>query len=261
MKRLVIFIFLPLLAACDDDTALSSNPIDSNIIIEARETLGPGSRSLTLFCQTGKVYPCINYQILTEQHLGESSARITFTAVDLGLICFTALGPATVLVDLNKVSNGEYELELNNANLKNKGTLRVTEEEIALLFSQQNGIEFVRTHTRRVPEKTYWGYIGYHEASSAALAAEFLQKLADQGVEFGKQTPGHYFYYEIDDSGEIIATAENSGYHFIKGFIFQYSGDETALRDLVQIDGKTYRDDLSISVSTYKGEQFYNWDN
>ncbi|MFN7600658.1 MAG: hypothetical protein ACK5R0_04590, partial [Bacteroidota bacterium] len=145
------------------------------------------------------------------------------------------------------------------ANLKNTGVLRVNDNEIQLVFSQQNGIEIVRPTTRRVPQNTYWGTIGYHQSSSINLVNEFIQKLTDKRAKFNKQTPGHYFYYEIDQNGDIITNTENSGYYFVKAFIFQFDGDESELKDVIKIDGKAYKVDLSINVETFKGERVNNW--
>jgi hypothetical protein len=262
MKRSYTLALLPLLIACESsDPGLSSSPADSPIVVETREALEPDSRRLTFHCKTEKIYPCVNYPILTESHIDEDSFGITFTGVGEIDICLTALGPATVSIDLGSISNGEYEIELNHGELRNAGILKITDTEIDLLFDRPHGIEIMRPSTLRVPEKTYWGRIGYHQASSASLVDEFLQKLSDNGAVFNKQTPGHYFYYEIDNGGEIITNTENSGYYFVRAFIFQYDGDESALKDLIQVDGKNYKNDLSIYAETYKGEQIYNWGN
>jgi len=262
MKRLLTFYFLTLLISCEDsDPGLKSNPIDSKIIIETREVLEPGSRRLTFFCKTETIYPCVNYPLLTDEQTNESAFKITCTSVGETIVCLTALGPATTTIDLNSVSNGDYEIELNNANLKNKGTLKVTDTDISLQFGSKNGIDFIRTNTKRVPDKTYWGTIGYHIQSSSTLADGFIQKFAAAGAVFSKQPPGHYFYYEIDNSGDIVTNVENSGYYFMKNVIFQYDGDESELKELVQVEGKNYKETLSIRVETYKGEMFYNWGN
>ena len=262
MKRLLILSILTLSLSCsDNDPELSKNPIDSQILIETRELLDRESRSLTFYCKTEKIYPCINFPILTEKEVNENSFEVTFTGIGETMICFTAPGPASTTVDLQTVQNGDYQIELNNANLKNKGTLRLSETEIELVFGQLNGIEIIRPTTKRVPQKTYWGTIGYHTSSSVTLVNEFLQKLRDKGAGFNKQTPGHYFYYEIDQNGDIITNTENSGYYFVKAFIFQFDGNESELKDHISIEGKTYKADLSINVETFRGERINNWSN
>lgn len=260
MKRLLIFTTLTFLLSCEyNDSGLTNNPIDSKIFIETRELLDKNSRSLTFNCKTEKNYPCINFPILTDKGINENSFQITFTGVGETTICFTALGPASTVVDLKTVKSGDYPIEFNNANLKNTGILRVNDNEIQLVFGQQNGIEIVRPTTKRVPQNTYWGTIGYHQSSSINLVNEFIQKLTNKGAKFNKQIPGHYFYYEIDQNGDIITNTENSGYYFVKAFIFQFDGDESELKDVIKIDGKAYKVDLSINVETFKGERVNNW--
>jgi hypothetical protein len=260
MKRLFAFCIVAILISCEnDDSGLESNPIDSRIIIETREVLEPNSRRLAFFAKTEKFYHCVNFPLLTKQEIDENSFKVTFTSVGKSDICLTAGGPATTFLDFNTLSNGEYEIELNNANLKNKGTLKVTDTDITFLFGHKNGIDFVRENTKRVPTRTYWVTIGYHVQSSSTLVDEFIQKFKDAGAVFNKQSPGHYFYYEIDNSGDLLINAENSGYYFIRGFIFQYNGDESVLKQLVQVDGKNYEETLTMSLETYKGESFYNW--
>jgi hypothetical protein len=260
MNRLLIFCTLTLLLSCEyNDTGLTNNPIDSKIFIETRELLDINFRSLTFHCKTEKIYPCVNFPILTDKGINDNSFQITFTGIGETTICFTALGPASTVVDLRSVKSGEYPIEFNNAKLKNRGMLKVNDNEIQLVFSQQTGIEIVRPITKRVPQNTYWGTIGYHQSSSINLVNEFLQKLTNKGAKFNKQTPGHYFYYEIDENGDIVTDMQNSGYYFVKAFIFQFDGDESELKNFIRIDGKPYKADLSINVETFKGEQVNNW--
>lgn len=262
MNKLLALCFVTVLMSCEDnDLGLKSNPIDSKIIIETREILQPNSRQLTLSCKTEKIYPCMNFPILTEQQSIDNSIKIDFTSIGESILCFTALGPARTVVDLNSLPNGEYTIELNNARLKNKGTLKLTDTDISLIFGIKNGIDFERTNTKRVPNKTYWGTIGYHVESSTTLVDEFIEKFTDLGAVFNKQSPGHYFYYEIDNAGDIVTNVENSGYYFMKNFIFQFDGDESKLKELIQVDGKNYTETLSIRLETCKGETFYNWEN
>lgn len=259
IPTLCVLVFA--ISCADNDSQLKQNPIDSKIIIETREVLASESRSLTFHCKTEKIYPCMNYPILTKSAANENSFEITFTGVGEMMLCLTALGPATTTVDLDVVPNGEYQIELNNAALKNKGFLRVSEAEIKLIFQTENGIEILRPTTRRVPQNTYWGTIGYHVASSGNLADAFLQKLSDNGAAFNKQAPGHYYYYEIDQNGDIVADVENSGYYFMKAFIFSFDGDESDLKALVAEEGGKYKSELTINMQTFRGESLNNWAN
>lgn len=262
MGRFFILLTVVLLSSCEyNDIGLRSGPINSRIIIETQEILEPKSRRLTFFCATDSLYTCANFFLITEKEIEEKSLKVTFTSVGISDFCLHAYGPATTSVDFSTLPKGEYSIQFNIKNLQNKGTLKVTNTDISLLFGQKDRIEFVRETTKRVPDKTYWVTIGYHEESSSILIDEFIQKFADAGAVFDKQSPGHYYYYEINASGDIIADVENSGYRLLKKFIFQYEGDESKLKELVQVDGKNYKESLSMRLETYKGEMYYNWGN
>ncbi len=261
MKTLVIFILSVLIFACDkkNDDLLKKNAIDSTIKIDTREYLD--TRQLVLFCQTERKYPCFNYPIQKTQNFNASNQlSITFTNIIETDICLTAFGPATTTVDLSNLTNGQYVLELNNASIKNKGILKISDSAISLDFNNQNGIEISTPITKRIPAGTYWGTIGFARISSESSVNEFIDKLKAISTGFNKQSPGYYFHYEIDNNGEMIIDVKNSGYYYVKGMVFQYAGDESKLKDLIQIAGKEYyADDIYISLWTYNGDHFYNW--
>jgi hypothetical protein len=262
MKRI---IYLPLIlclsVACEtNDGNIDNDPIDSSVLIEAREALDPTARQLTLYCATEKIYPCSNYTIRTETRREGKHIEISFKSVELGLICFTSLGPAVSLVDLGPTTPGTYSLTFRNGNIRSHGTLAVSDNEIELFFPQQNGIKIVRPLTNRVPDDTYWGTIGYATENSAALADQFIKSLKEEGAVFSKQVPGHYFYYEIDEKGELAVDVKNSGYYFVKGLIFQYGGSESDLRDLIRSKGQELSDRLSINIQSSSGAQINNWE-
>lgn len=260
-KLLTICAVLGLFACEKDDSLLKSNPIDSKINIEVREVLRSDSRSLTLNCFTEKIYPSGGFGINTTKKTSSTGSAITFESIFTPDYGYALSSPAGTVVDLAVVPNGVYDIELNNANLKNKGKLKVTDTNISLVFTSKKGIEFVRTVTNRVPAKTYWGMIGYHQQSSLELVNDFLRKFEEIGGVFKPQTPGHYVYYEINDSGEMIIDEKNSGYYYVKPFIFQFEGNEADLKNLIKTEGKVLKDQLVINMETYKGEQVYNWGN
>lgn len=265
MKKLLVYVFAILLVACNKNLAIEENPaensnlIDSKIRILAKEYLN--TKKLVLYCATEKVYPCINYQIQSNTSFNESNkVSITFTDVPEMDVCATAIGPATTEIDLSTLSNGQYTLELNNAGVKNEGLLKISDTEIVLDFKNQKTIEIIKPTTKRVPAKTYWGTIGYASVSSENAVNQFIEKLKNIDVKLNKQQPGYYYYYQIDNDGAMVFDTKNSGYYYAKGLIFQYSGDESKLKNLIQVDGKLlHKDDVYISFWTYQGGYFYNW--
>lgn len=260
IKFLAIGLFASLFSCEKTDLGLENEPIDSKIIVEAREVIEEQGKSIRLVAKTEEIYPCVNYSISTKFQLNENSYNITYTGIGEVDICFTAIGPATSIVPLGSLSIGTYPIELNNGNLKNEGALIVTDSEIKLSFGQLKGIEIPVTEYKRVPAQTYWGTIGYHTESTEKLAKQFIQELAEQGAEFNEQLAGDYWYYKIDQKGAIM-DAENHGYYFVKSIIFNYSGDESELRDLIRTGAGIDKEDLSISISAFTGEEINNWSN
>ena len=258
MKRNYLLILLLYLFACEENDSGALNPIGSNIKIETREVLEAGARRLTFYCATEKIYECSNYQISTETKSDEGSYNILFKSVEIGPICFTSLGPAVSFIDLGEIPGGNYSLIVRNGALLSKGKLVVSKGEIVLDFPKLNGIEIISPVTRRVPENTYWGTIGYSTQASATLVNDFIQTLSDNGAVFAKQVPGNYFYYKIDANGDIVVDVENSGYSFTTGLIFQYHNDEADLAALVQTEGSKLRDKLVIDITSLSGTQITN---
>lgn len=260
MKQIITILIALVLFGCEkNDVSLEGNAIDSKIAIETREVLEPGNRRITFLCKTERIYPCVNFPLHSDKESSESSLAITFTSVEQTDLCLTALGPATAWIDAGPWPNGEYDIEFNNARLANKGKLIVTDSDIELRFPHQRGISIVREVTKRIPEKTYWGVIGYHDKASETLVNEFIQKFKELGADFANQVPGHYFYYEIDATGKRVYDTSKSGYWFAIPFVFQFHGDESELKKLIQVEGNAYRAELSISAENYRGEQVNNW--
>ncbi|MCH5715981.1 hypothetical protein [Niabella hibiscisoli] len=265
MKKLTVYAFIVLLAACNKNAAIEENPIDNGSLIDSKIKVSVkeylNTQKLVLYCATQKAYPCVNYHINTEQNFKENNKlSVTFTGVPETQVCLTAIGPATAEIDLSTLRNGQYVIELNNLGVKNEGLLKISDTELILDFKDQKSIEIITPVTKRVTAQTYWGTIGYARASSENAVNQFIEKLKNIGAAFNKQVPGYYYHYQIDNDGAIVYDAQRSGYYFAKGLIFQYNAEESKLKNLIQTDGKElYKDDVYIGVFTYKGEQFYNW--
>src|SRR5690606_12435575 len=144
MRRLLIIFILSLLFACNNDDLDLKSSIDSNIKIELREWINPDEKGLHLHSTTERIYPCVNYPLMFDQHFDRKRIVITFTGVIETDVCLTALGPAKATVDLSHLEKGIYELELNNGALKNHGKLVITDTESKLEFATQNGIQIMK---------------------------------------------------------------------------------------------------------------------
>ena len=144
MRRLLKIFILLLFFACNNDDLDLERPIDSDLKIELREWISPDKQGLHLQAATERIYPCVNYLLMFDQHFDRKRIVITFTGVIETNICLTALGPATASIYLSHLEKGIYELELNNGALKNHGKLVITDTETKLEFATQNGVQIMK---------------------------------------------------------------------------------------------------------------------
>src|SRR5690606_6850524 len=163
--------------------------------------------------KTEKIYPCMNYQLVTTSAFEDNTHILEFKGVEVPSICLTALGPARYVYKVEPDDNGQYALRFINGMLKDRASLTISDTRIDIQLESQHVVGVARETTMRVPPNTYWGTIGYHTASSTGQVEEFLQEMEEGGITFSEQTPGHYYYYEIDESGEMIVDEASSGYH------------------------------------------------
>lgn len=135
----VVFLFSML--ACKDDEAGEFLPVDSTVQVEAIETILGNETQFILSLKTEKEYACLNYSLVTEKEMGDSSFLVRVLGVDPPEgNCVTALGPAAAAINLGELPNGLYELVIKVNSFTNKGTLEITADEISLDFPQQSGI-------------------------------------------------------------------------------------------------------------------------
>lgn len=259
-KLLPVISLCLILSSCrNKDVGLSeSTSIRSKLIINLVEQLENGTRKLYLSANTTTIYPCGNYGIETHFALAENGFKISYKNIIAPTICLTSLGAAFSWIELGTLSDGNYDLQLNGPNWTNRGILKVTSNEFELIFKNLKGIEIPRSVLKRVPENTYWGTIGYHQASTLPKVDSLIAKMAQNGAIFQTQVPGDYRYYEIDTKGNIM-DPELSGYYFVKSLIFQLKGNDAGIRNLIRTDGIMQKENMSINIYNDKGERIDNW--
>ena len=139
--KLISMLLVIVVLGCDKDDENTDNSIDSIIEISANETSPSGE--LVLDCRTKKQYNCSNYKIVSTARSDQNSIEISFTAVELGNLCATALGPATTKVNLGILPIGEYNLTLEIMGEQNRGLLIITQTQIIFEFDNLEGIQIL----------------------------------------------------------------------------------------------------------------------
>ena len=258
MNKYIMTIVLMLslvLTGCNKATETVSN-IDSEIVITMNES---SSRTLQLYLSTTKIYPCCNYPIDLSWKSSSNIIDVSVKGVIETDFCFTALGPATMSIDLGVLSNGTYLLNFHDGHLKRSGELIVSSNSFKINFVDNPIFRFPNTPLNKVPENTIWGLVGYHEQGTASLVQSFFNDLVNLGAEKKKYNSGYYSAFEIDKDGEITYPGALWGYWFDQPFIFHYSGNIANVDTLVEQYARDFKEKLNITVNTDKGEQFLSW--
>ena len=258
-----ITAFLMILAgsllSCNKQGEENISRIDSKINIRMVETITASPRTLQFYCVTTRNYPCYNYPIYVESLQSSNIIDISFKGVIENDLCFTAIGPATAVIDLGALSNGKYRLNLSNGKVKRSGELIVSSDGYTVNFGKNSGISFSNTPLYKIPEHTIWGIIGYHNKETSPLVQKFLNELMNLDAKKTKYTPGYYNDFVIDKNGEITYPGVLWGYWFDQPFIFTYSGNIANIEQLIKQFAHNHKEQMNIMLNTDKGEKFMSW--
>lgn len=251
-KYISVAILFITLCSCSTETVDEAREVDSEIKIVLTQELSEGDLTLRIRSETLEQQPCYNYTLVTDYHLDENNIRVRYEGVDAPEICLTALGPAVSERSFS-LENGSYDVEFINDGISNPGELVIDDEKYRLqLFSPVN-VVLERETLYKIPENTYWGIIGYHQESSAALAEEFRNELKLQNAIFREYPDGNYGYFEIVN-GEM-QLPELHGYWFAEPVIFQFDGGVEQLKEIVADFASQHGEEISVGLSSFSGDQ------
>lgn len=245
------------MASCKKNASDTSS-LDENLKISMRENIKDAKRTLLFYIATEKIYPCSNYSIETSTTTGSDKIVISFIKINTPGVCLTSLGPATAVIALEGLSARTYTLELHTGNDVINGQLTVSADQYVLTLPVQTKIESINPQLNRIPENTIFGTIHYHHSTTVGTVNKFIDSLQYSGAAAKTYLPGDYVQFKIETNGQIKQT-QDPGYYFTRYFIFNYTGDATPFKNLVQRYGVTYKDSLLATINTSKGEVFYSW--
>ncbi|MEI7735560.1 MAG: hypothetical protein WCI49_08835 [Ferruginibacter sp.] len=257
------FIFIAictisLLASCHKEDSPAATNFDGNIKIRMSETVDSTKRVLTLTCFTEKIYGCSNLSIQTSHTITSGKITINFIKIAESYICLTSLGPAYTIINFDKIPIGVYELELNFGNSKVAGQLNVSTGSFVASVPVQTKVQFINPDLKRVPDNTIFGTVHYHAAGTATLVQQFIDSLQYFGATATVYPQGDYGQFQIEAGGSIKQT-QDPGYYFTRYYIFNYTGNNNLLKNLVQRYGNNYPSELLITLNSTRGQVFYSW--
>jgi hypothetical protein len=231
---------------------------NENFRIRMNETVDSVKRTLTFRCYTEKIYLCSNYWIEATSNVINDKITINFIRIWEPEACLTSLGPAMTELHFDQLSNKNYEIVFNFSGFKITGRFDVTSQSFVATLPQQSRVQFLNPDLKRVPDNTIYGTVHYHQSTTNTIVQKYIDSLQFYGATTSLYPPGDYFRFQIDSTGRIKQT-QDLGYYFTRYYIFNYSGNSSPLKDLVQRFGLAYPDDLIITLNTTKGEVFYSW--
>lgn len=263
-KNILLFITLislPLLFNNCDDTVSDNTEytaIDSRVNIKLAEELSPGKRTLFLYCNTERIYGCMNYGIDYYVIRGTNSFNVKFRNIVISQICLTALGPASCQIKLGELSAGTYNLNLEVNGKTEQAILTITSGSYKITHTPGFDFKFDNTELKRVPDNLIWGSVGYINDSLTNAVNTFIDSLQLLGASPVTLTAGDYGFFKIDASGNMIPP-ENHGYPFIKMFLYDYQNDLEDVKQLIKRTQQQYVNQIYISCNTWQGDVCYGW--
>jgi hypothetical protein len=220
------------------------------------EELSETKNVLNIKSETLKLRPCYNTSLIAKYEIRDGKIQIEYSGYYLTGICATAMGPAKTDYSF-EIGIGEYSIEFINDKISNYATLHVDNEKYIIMLLSHSNIITARDTLFKIPENTYWGTIGYHQATSLKLADEFIDSLKQLNVDFKSYKNGDYGYFIINQ--DEIQPPTNHGYYFIKAIIFEHNGDFAQFKSKVLQYTETYKDELSIRLKNSQGKEIMSW--
>ena len=262
----IALMLVAVISGCEKATETHKN-IDSDFNIRMMES---SLRTLRLYFSTTMVYPHTGYSIDVSWQQSSNVIDISFEGIIDNGSGFAVVVPITAVIDLGTLSNGRYNLNFYNGTVIQSGMLIVSSDSYETNFRHNPNFHFINASLNKVPENTIWLAISYNEEK---ILSSFLEVLTSLGATKITCHPGyysinvtypylHYSVFKVEKNGsityspkEVTNTIVDWGGRFMRSFVFQYSGDNASIEQLI----KQYKEQMEITVYTDKGERFTSW--
>ncbi|MCH9023729.1 MAG: hypothetical protein IH931_00185 [candidate division Zixibacteria bacterium] len=270
MRRTVILsailsISILLSLGCDNTNEVIIGPeidsINTVINIEVFENLDNGLRNVELRCVTDSIFPCANFLIEYDLSTTSNTLALAFTRISDPIICLDAFAPAAAIVSLGDLANISYDFPITVNSLTIPAQLILTDSTIEIVGGDSTWTHIVRPVLYRVPASTIWGEVGYN-AFARDSALTFFDSLASLGATPETLSTGHYGYFFIDSTSAIDSILElgpSIGTDSLFSYIYRYTGDTTALSNLVQDYENQAGNLVRVNIRTSDGYQFRSY--
>jgi hypothetical protein len=154
-KLLIILGLLLTLSSCIDEEVNNYDGLTSNLLLVVNETFlnrGISEPILTFSAETEEHYPCINYQIVSQTTLNNGHLSIDILGTDIGDICFTAFGPATLTFELDE---SVERITISNNGKEDEYLISIDGSSVTINPSHSNFSSFEYSTYYRFPENSF----------------------------------------------------------------------------------------------------------
>lgn len=227
--------------------------VDNEFKISMWETLSPNQRNFSLLVETIDLPECENTEIDYTISIENNDIIISLNDLIKPTNCIAATNPVNTSINIGTFPNDNYSIQVNlQEEIINKGQLTVQADQYELVMESQHGIMMENQQLLRVPEQTYWGYIGFNN-NAQATAQDYIRDLTDlsQSRSF---VAGDYGHFKLTNNQEL-ELGVSSDLSQSMNFILALNEAESELQALVDNYRNTYGANIDIYLFSYKGEE------
>ena len=256
-KRIIYLVLaLALASGCD-----LTNPKDPIIVPEVSDEFyvdmwerldGPLGRELVVKIESIEPERCLNYRIDHFFVRHGNRLQISLNSIVRPNDCVS--GEATVKADVlvGSLPNGNHGMDIAFRNVVvNSGQLSINNESYLLDMKTEHGIILLREELLRVPNDAIWGYV----EAIPAVAEQFTNDLARISRPADGYRAGYYGHFTISTIDRKVFIYNQPSADVAKSFLYAYTGNESALKTLLNEYRQTYAGQLTIRLWNARGQE------
>ncbi|MGH1437708.1 MAG: hypothetical protein ACRBG0_24945 [Lewinella sp.] len=204
--------------------------VDKEFSLDLGQVLGVTTLSnLELEMYTIEEEDCLNTKILSNYN--RTGRNISLTLYDIldPEVCDPGPAPATGSQLVTDASPDVYTLTIELQDVvSNAGTLTVTEDMYKVVMEEENGISWLHTELRKIPEDVLWGYLVYNNTEEENQISTLVSEINDLGSE-PNLTNGYYGYFSVINSGDITELKDAPITNNLMTILVKYTGETTEI--------------------------------
>lgn len=204
--------------------------VDKEFSLDLGQVLGVTTLSnLKLEMYTIEEEDCLDTKILSNYN--RTGRNISLTLYDIldPEVCDPGPAPARGTQLVTDASPDVYTLTIELQDVvSNAGTLTVTEDMYQVVMEEENGISWLHTELRKIPEDVLWGYLVYNNTEEENQIATLVSEINDLGSD-PNLTDGYYGYFSVANSGNITALKDAPTTNNLMTVFVKYTGETTEI--------------------------------